>query len=233
MAGVNGPSKAFGADHAKRYDANAARVAPVNDVRHMLAGHILTELPDDARILCVGAGTGAEIAYFAALRPGWHFTAVDPAKDMLDVCRNKAEKGGYADRCAFHPGTVDTLPDSAPFEAATAFLVSQFIRDRAARVGFFADIATRLAPGGLLVTADLSTPLEGTARDDLYSVWFSMLRGANMPHDREAFERHVAVSTPDDVEGMIADGGFVHPIQYLQTLLIRGWFARRPRKDTA
>ena len=37
----------------------------------------------------------------------------------------------------------------------------------------------------------------------------------------------VAVLTPEEVAGIISAGGFAPPIQFLQTGLIRAWYARR------
>ena len=37
----------------------------------------------------------------------------------------------------------------------------------------------------------------------------------------------VAVLPPEEVGGLIAAGGFEKPIQFLQTGLIRAWYARR------
>src|SRR3546814_1792705 len=62
---------------------------------------------------------------------------------MLDACRTRAERDGFADRCEFHAGLVDTLPEAAAFDGAACFLVSQFLLDAAARTAFFAAIAKR------------------------------------------------------------------------------------------
>ena len=95
-------------------------------------------------MLCVGAGTGAELSYLAERFPGWRFTAVEPSAPMLEVCRRRAEAQGIEGRCIFHEGYLESLPPSEPFDAATSLLVSQFILDPEERSGFFRAIAGRL-----------------------------------------------------------------------------------------
>ena len=50
---------------AATYDQQWARLAPLRDALNLLIGAVFSDLPDNARILCVGAGTGAEILYLA------------------------------------------------------------------------------------------------------------------------------------------------------------------------
>ncbi|RYD68316.1 MAG: class I SAM-dependent methyltransferase, partial [Verrucomicrobiaceae bacterium] len=80
----------FGPEQAAAYDARFAKFAPMRDALHLLAGSILATLPEDARILCVGAGTGAEVLALAQRFPHWRFTAVEPSAPMLELCRQKA-----------------------------------------------------------------------------------------------------------------------------------------------
>lgn len=63
---------------------------------------------------------------------------------MLEVCRAKAEEMGFAERCHFHEGYLETLPVKGMHDAATCFLVSQFILEQEARSAFFHTIAQRL-----------------------------------------------------------------------------------------
>jgi tRNA (cmo5U34)-methyltransferase len=78
---------------------------------------------------------------------------------MLDVCRQRAARAGFAERCRFHQGFLDSLPPTPPFEAATCFLVSQFVLDCDARREFFRGIADRLRAGGMLASCDLAADM--------------------------------------------------------------------------
>src|SRR5581483_7754666 len=84
---------------ASSYDQQWSKMAPINGASHLLTSTVLSELPAQAHILCVGAGTGAEILYLAQKFPQWHFTAVEPSTAMLDVFRRRAEEHGISSRC--------------------------------------------------------------------------------------------------------------------------------------
>jgi len=118
---------------AAGYDAQWARMAPIRESLLFLLESVFADLPEDARVLCVGAGTGAEIAHLARRFPRWRFLALDPSHRMIDACRARAERDGYIDRCTFHAGLLETLPGSDPFDGATCFLVSQFLLDTLSR----------------------------------------------------------------------------------------------------
>src|SRR5680860_1682594 len=85
---------------AASYDRQWERMAPIRDGLFFLVESVFSELPDDARILCVGVGTGAELAHLARSFPTWSFTAVEPSGQMLEVCRQRVEREGFAARCA-------------------------------------------------------------------------------------------------------------------------------------
>ncbi|WP_035606689.1 class I SAM-dependent methyltransferase [Haloferula sp. BvORR071] len=222
----------FDKDQASTYDERFAKLVAMRDAIHLIMGSAFADLPANARILCVGAGTGAEVFYLSRKYPGWHFTAVEPAAAMLDVFRRRAAEEGISERCSFHEGYLDSLPPTDEFDAATSILVSQFILDPEVRREFFEGIATRLKPGGPLLSADLSTHLASNEGQGVFNLWLGMLASSAMPAEqiaqmRAAYERDVAILPPGEVEAIIMAGGFGQPLRILQTLLIRAWFARR------
>jgi tRNA (cmo5U34)-methyltransferase len=232
MSSTSSSLTAFGAEQAAAYDARFAKLEPMRDALHLLTGGILARLPSDARILCVGAGSGAELLALAAKFPGWRFTAVEPSGPMLDLCRKKASDAGVAERCEFHEGFLESLPVGEPYHAATSFLVSQFVLDVEQRRDFFRQIAERLVPGGYLVSSDLAADLTTEEYRQLFEVWASLFEYAGfMPEQiegiRGAYGRDVAVVPPEQVASLIASAGFQTPVTFYQSVLIRGWFGKR------
>src|SRR5690606_34131902 len=127
----------------------------IRDGLHLVVEALFAELRAEARMVCVGVGTGAELVRLAQRFPQWTFTAVDPSGALIEVCRRRAEDAGVAQRCLFHHGCLDSLRLDDGYDAATSFLVSQFIADTAGRSRFFAAIAARLRSGAVLASSDL------------------------------------------------------------------------------
>ena len=100
----------FDQERALSYDKRFAQLAPLRDALHLLIHAVLSELPADARILCVGVGTGSELIYLAQRFPEWRFTAVEPSAPMLEVCRRRTEECGIASRCGFTKATSIRFP---------------------------------------------------------------------------------------------------------------------------
>jgi tRNA (cmo5U34)-methyltransferase len=230
------PMIAFDRERASSYDKMSAKLAPIRDSLHFLIRTVLSDLPANARILCVGAGTGAELLYLAQAFPNWQFTAVDPAIPMLDICRQRAEESGIASRCTFHAGYLDSLPESDSFDAANALLVSHFIMQPEERRNFFHQIALRLQPQGYLISSDDAYDLSSPTYPSILKVWLEMMKPAGIPDDefermrdtmRDAYGRVVAVLPPSEVASIITAGGFDAPVLFFQNLLIHAWYARR------
>jgi tRNA (cmo5U34)-methyltransferase len=217
---------------APGYDRQWAKLAAFRDGLHLLIDSLFAPLPADARVLCVGAGTGAEIVFLAARHPGWTFTAVEPSAGMLEVCRQRLAEHGFGERCSHHQGVLETLPAGPPFDAATSLLVSQFILAIPERTAFFAAIAGRLRAGGLLASSDLSFDTESPAYPGMLAIWLRTMAAADVPPDglermRAAYARDVAILPPGEVEALLTGAGFDAAMQIYQAGLIRAWSARR------
>ncbi|MDD0841946.1 class I SAM-dependent methyltransferase [Pseudomonas sp. Gutcm_11s] len=217
---------------AASYDSQWAKTAPIRHCLHLLLDSQFAELPADARILCVGVGTGTEMAHLAAQNPGWHFTAVEPSAAMLEVCRQRAEREGFAARCTFHAGYLESLPATDAHDAATCLLVSQFILEPQARSAFFAEIAERLKPGGLLASSDLAADISSAEYDVLLGAWVNMMTAADLSAEaiermRKAYANDVGVLSPERTAAIITAGGFALPVQFFQAGLIHAWLSRR------
>ncbi|MCD7973017.1 MAG: class I SAM-dependent methyltransferase [Candidatus Azobacteroides sp.] len=217
---------------AATYDKTWEKLAPVNDSLHLLMGAGLSGLPEKARILCVGAGTGAELVYMAKKFPYWTFTAVDPSAAMLDVCRRRLKEMGMEDRCEFYADYLENLSLPNDYEAATSILVSQFITDKKARMGFFQNIAAKLKPGGLLISADLSGDINSCEYEPMLNVWASMMmdgdvQSQSMENIRQTHQSGISFLPPVEVAGMIGAAGFKKPVLFYQMAFIHGWFCRK------
>lgn len=217
---------------AAGYDEQQQRLGPAFKGLYFLLEATFADLADDARILCVGLGTGAELELLALRFPHWHFTAVEPSAEMLKLCQRRAEQGGFSGRCDFHEGYLESMPSVEPYDAATCFLVSQFFTDSEARIQFFKSIAARLKRGGLLASADLSAESGALNDDSLLRVWLNMLFSLQVPAG--ASERimagwagNVAILPPAELASIISDGGFGAPVQIYQAGLLHAWCAKR------
>ncbi|MCC5883068.1 MAG: class I SAM-dependent methyltransferase [Halomonas sp.] len=224
--------KALFDQQASSYDAQWAKTAPIRHCLHLLLGSLFAELPADAQILCVGVGTGDELLYLASKHPGWRFTAVEPSGAMLNICRQRADKEGVAQRCVFHEGYLESLPTTQLHDAATCFLVSQFILDQVERSRFFSGIAERLKPGGILASSDLASDVASPEYEVLLHAWMNMMSAADISPEavermRKAYANDVGVLPADKVASIIEAGGFELPVQFFQAGLIHAWRSTR------
>lgn len=212
--------------NAKSYDEQRAKLKPIKDALHLCMKIILLDLPKNANILCVGAGTGAELIYLAEEYPQWEFTVVEPAHEMMKLCYKQAEKYGIVSRCTFHEGYLKTLSDNYKFDAATSILVSHFIVNEEERAKYFSSIAKVIKPNGYMINADLSSDMKSSNYNELLNIWVNMHDYAGMPTNIESFGNNVAILPTEDIESIIVDGGFESPILFYKTLFIQAWFSK-------
>jgi len=225
------PSVVFDQQRAACYDKQVAKLAPMRDALNFVIRMVLLELPADARILCIGVGTGSELIDLAQAFPQWQFTVVEPAAAMLAICRQRAEECGIASRCTFHEGYLDSLPEADAFDAVTSILVSQFFMQPEQRCNFFREIAARLRPDGYLVSADLASDISAPTYQSLFEAWGRTMTYSEMPAEEvekrlASLGKKVALLPPQDIASIIASSGFDSPVLFFQTLLIHAWYAK-------
>ncbi|MBE0378184.1 class I SAM-dependent methyltransferase [Pseudoalteromonas prydzensis] len=217
---------------AVNYDQQWQKMSPINTGLHFFLNTIFAKLPQHAHFLCIGVGTGKELIYLAQQFPDWHFTAVEPSSQMLNVCRQEVEKAGFSTRCTFHEGYLETLELEQRYDAASCLLVSHFILNVDERIAFFKQIADKLKPHGLLVSSDLAFDKQSASYDDSLNLWLSIMSMAEVSNDeinkiKAAYNNDVAVLAPTQVANIIETGGFDSPLQFYQAGMIHAFLAKR------
>jgi tRNA (cmo5U34)-methyltransferase len=151
MPSVINPNVQFDGEMSVRYDCFVPKLIPdYVHLHELLVAQLGLALGKGSRILVVGAGTCTEVLTLADFDPTWTFVAVEPSAPMVSVARERIEAAGLSDRVSFHVGTLGTLKDQGPFDAATAILMMHFVPvDQKAAV--FEDIAKRLKTNAPLV----------------------------------------------------------------------------------
>ncbi len=212
----NGSPQRFDAERAAAYDDRIRRLAPGYDLLQSTVASVLAaRLPDDAHLLVVGAGTGAEIVTMGRNVSRWQFTAVDPSPDMLDRCRSRVAEAGLAPRVEYVCDRIEDASFPRRFDAATSLLVAHFIDGDAAKQRYFHALAGWLRPDAPLVWADLYRPTSDEAYRALWAAWREQT-GARMEADAaaRAFERideGISFVRPATLHQIVADAGLPHP----------------------
>lgn len=221
----------FGKDRAKFYDQSNSHLVPILANLHYLIKIVLSELPPDSKILCVGAGTGSEIIELAEAFPKFTFLAVEPSESMLEVCREKLQKLNLIDRCDLICGNIEDIPDTSEYNAALCLLVLHHtsIEDRTRIV---AGISKRLKNLGYFICAEISYDPSSVVFADIVEKWKSLIRKSGAPEDKiqnlpKMMIEHLFVQTPSEVEHMLITNSFLAPIQFFQSLLIRAWYSQK------
>jgi len=183
-------------------------------------------VPQEGRVLVVGAGGGLELKVFAEAHPGWRFDGVDPAAAMLNLA--EATLGSFASRVQLHQGYIDAAPDG-PFDAATCLLTLHFVEfDERRRT--LQEIRRRLKPGAPLVVAHFSFPQSEPER----SLWFSRyvafavasgVEPEKAESARTAIAAQLPILTPAQDEELLREAGFSDVSLFYVGFTFRGWVA--------
>ena len=223
----------FNQEMAAAYDARNRGLQPISDCLHFLMRLVLAELPTNARVLCVGVGTGAEILSLAQAYPGWTFHGVDPSAEMLEVGRHRLAEAGIVDRCTLQHGYVGDVA-ATDFDAAVSLLVAHFV-GRGERPEFYRAIHDRLQPEGRFVSAEISADLNAPVFPAMLTDWRQVHR--LMGATAESLEQMpvmlrdvLSVIPATETKRLWREAGFSEPVSFFQSFLVRGWHAVKSGK---
>lgn len=213
--------------YAASYAERVARHVPgLRDMQRM-AGILLAEhVPENGRVLVLGAGGGLELRALAQAYPGWRFDGVDPSPDMIAQARDIL--GEMAARVTFHQGYIDDAPDGS-FDGATCLLTLHFL-SRDERLHTLRELHRRLRPGAPFVMAHHSFP-QADGQQDLW-LWLNaawLIAGGTPEAQAMAgiatMKERLPVLTPEEDAALLKASGFRKVELFYAALTFKGWVA--------
>lgn len=208
-----------------KYAEGPPRIVPGYEGMVRMARILLAErVPDEGRVLVLGAGGGLELKAFAEAQPGWSFDGVDPAPEMLKLAERTL--GPLASRVALHQGYIEDAP-LGPFDGATCLLTLHFV-DFEQRRRTLAEVHRRLAPGAPFVVAHFSFPQGEGERAVWLSRYTAFAFAAGIEPDkaanaRAAIDRQLTILTPHQDEALLGEAGFSDVGLFYAGFTFRGW----------
>jgi tRNA (cmo5U34)-methyltransferase len=210
-----------------RYADGPPRFVPGYAAMQTMTTLLLAErIPQDARVLVLGAGGGLELKAFAQAWSGWTFDGIDPSAEMLKLAEQTL--GPLASRARLHQGYIDDAPQG-PFDAATCLLTLHFMSPEERRRAAI-EVRRRLKPGSPYVIAHLSFP-QG---DDERALWLSRhaafliasgLDAGKAANARVAIDTQTNILAPEQDEAILRAAGFSNVSLFYAAFSFRGWVA--------
>ncbi len=227
-------SSFFDTEAVARYAEGPARQVPGFHALQQMAALLLAEfVPEDGRVLVLGAGGGLELKLFAEKQPGWRFVGVDPSAQMLKLAH--VTLGSLATRVDFVEGYVDTAPDG-PFDGATCLLTLHFLSSPD-RLHTLKELRRRLKPGAPLVVAHHSFPQsehEKVRWLNRYAA-YAAASGISMLNAKNAIDAigaRLPLLSPEQEAALLQEAGFESIELFYAGFTFKGWVAYTPLWNT-
>jgi tRNA (cmo5U34)-methyltransferase len=213
-----------------RYAEGPVRQVPGFHALQQMTTLLLAEfVPEEGKVLVVGAGGGLELGVFAKAQPGWRFAGVDPSAEMLKLA--VATLGSLASRVDFVEGYIDAAPPG-PFDGATCLLTLHFLTADE-RLRTLGEVRRRLKPGAPLIVAHHSFPQSGHEKTrwlDRYAA-FAVSSGiptSNMRNAIDAIGARLPLLSPEQDVVLLQKAGFKDIELFYAGFTFKGWVAYAP-----
>jgi tRNA (cmo5U34)-methyltransferase len=222
-------------ERAAGYDDRVRKIIPGYDILHQIVHVVLSaELPAEASVLVVGAGTGQELLQMSQAHSGWRFTAIEPAKPMADIAQEKLKRAGTADRVTWHAGTLEDFPGEDLFDAATLLMVLHLVSEED-QYPLLTSLSERLNPGAPFILADIFGDPTTTRYKRMNTLTKAWAEKAGL--DSKALEEVFGSAPRDDfhvfteerLKGWLKGAGFIDVQRIYQALRVGAWLARTNR----
>ncbi len=183
-------------------------------------------IPEQGRVLVLGAGGGLELKAFTEAQPSWNLHGVDPSKEMLHLAEQVL--GSLSSRITLQQGLIDDAP-VGPFDGATCLLTMHFLpmeeRRRAATA-----VRRRLKHGSPFVVAHFSIPDNEGDRNLWLSRYASFAIASGIEPEKAEMAKagigeKLPILTPEQDESILREAGFSHVSLFYVGFTFRGWVA--------
>ena len=195
----------------------------LQDLVALAASH---SLPQDARILDVGCGTGSGLPPLAKVCPKATLVACDPVPAMLEAARERCANASV--QVQFVHGSIDAVSDEKPFDVIVSTLVLHFVPGPLRAIWLRA-LRARLRPEGKLILTTLVNDEQANA------VWADLRKQYVLQQGLPLAElaRRQAQSTmvpvvESELREHLTAAGFAAPVALYQLLAVKCWLVKSP-----
>ena len=222
----------FDESWAAAYEKQIRQFCPAYDALHRMLPGWFSGMPEKARFLSAGSGSGAELLALGAAYPGAELHGVDLSADVLSVCQDRLQTAGLAERVHLHLGKMQTYRPAELFDGASSVFVAHFIHEPEERLAYFRAVAGCLKNGATFVFADLFGDKAGPGFRLVFENWLRFyaaqgIAADQLVQDRAHIESGICFEPEANIENLLVEAGFEPPVRFFQSYLFGGWVTRK------
>ena len=213
-----------------RYSEGPAKLVPGFHALHRMTALLLAErVPEEGRVLVLGAGGGLELKVFAEAQPGWRLLGIDPSAQMLQLAQDTL--GPLASRVELLEGYIDTAP-AIEFDGATCLLTLHFLSAEQ-RLHTLAELRRRLKPGAPLIVAHHSFPQTREEKSRWLHRYAAFAVSSGIAREDamraiDAMDTRLPLLSPEQDVALLREAEFETIELFYAAFTFKGWIAHAP-----